>query len=119
MNRALIYGYFDLHNGNIVYIGIDTTEKFVRRDNHLEKGRKHLQKINTWLQDRQENVDWIYVELMRIENGKIDIHDFLWQALINSKEDFKSMVHTIEMFLNNVYKPSLNVYGNKENTRSK
>lgn len=104
--KAVIYSYFDKHTEECVYIGIDTSKGLWRHRDHITPSKKKEQTINTWLQDRKENVDWVYVELLNVN------------TLLDEK-DMKNWIHLNEQFLIDKYKPALNVYGNETNKRGK
>lgn len=106
MRTVVVYGYFTLKDFEIkgkkvaaesmIYCGIDTTDKLWRWQEHTKPAKKHVQEINTWLQDHEENEDWVYVELFRLDCYVAD--------------DAKPAIHLLEGLYVDKYKPILNVY---------
>lgn len=106
MFKTILYGYFTLKDveiegkmyeaGECIYIGIDTTTNLERHMEHLKPAKKNVQKINTWLQDRQENEDWMLIRLCDVDSY--------------SKEDSKPSILALEAYYVGKYKPVLNAY---------
>lgn len=94
--KVILYGYFDLKTGECIYIGIDTTDKLERWQEHTKPAKKYEQEINTWIQDRVEGEDWVLITLFEL-NCYIE-------------EDAKKAIHILESFYTEKYKPKMNVY---------
>lgn len=106
MKKSIVYGYFTLKDveikgqqvkaNSVIYIGIDNTPRLIRWHEHTKPSKRYVQEINTWLQDRQEGEDWVYVPIV-----EMDCYD---------ENDSKQLVHLVETFYVDREKPVLNVY---------
>lgn len=90
----MIYAYWNKKTKRIIYLGVDMFGK--RHQTHLNQSYKNKQKINKFLQETQEGVDWEYIELININSDL-------------TKELRKEIAHDIERFLIWKHKPKYNV----------